>query len=373
MANTYDRLVNPKFQAFDSNGVPLSGGKLFSYETGTTTKKTTYSTPAGTANTNPIVLNSRGEATVCGSGYYTFGLYPATETADPPTGSAIWTQDNILLSTDVFLTLKDDTTTGAVLTSLGHTALAQVLIANATVSAYLDDLDFTTLTKALAATSTMGAWLTALGISAPIQTFLDDATIQAARVTLGITAAYSDLGTTNAYVITPSPAITSYVGGMRFLVMIGVGNTNTGACTLNVNGLGATSIKLAGDVHPAAGQLVAGQLCDFVYDGNFQLLNPVEPHNFATGSYTGDAAATKAVTGVGFRPIHVAIFGANTMRGYKTDTMGTYALAAYNTMDYWAVDLIISLDADGFTVGDGTGTTNAFNANGNVYHYVCKK
>jgi len=155
--------------------------------------------------------------------------------------------------------------------------------------------------------------------------------------------------------------------------MIGVGNTNTGPCTLNVNGLGATSIKLAGDAHPAAGQLVAGQYCDFAYDGNFQLLNPVEPHNFATGSYTGDAAATKAVTGVGFRPIHVAIFGANTMRGYKTDTMGTYALAAYNTMDYWAVDLIISLDADGFTVGDGTGTTNAFNANGNVYHYVCKK
>jgi len=48
-------------QFFDNNGNPLSGGKLYSYEAGTTTPKTTYTTAAGTtANSNPIILNAAG-------------------------------------------------------------------------------------------------------------------------------------------------------------------------------------------------------------------------------------------------------------------------------------------------------------------------
>ncbi len=51
-----------KKQFFDSNGDPLVGGKLYTYEAGTTTLLATYTTQAGTTpNSNPIVLNSRGE------------------------------------------------------------------------------------------------------------------------------------------------------------------------------------------------------------------------------------------------------------------------------------------------------------------------
>ena len=87
----------PKFQAFDAHGDPLVSGKLFTYETGTTTKKTTYTDEAqGTPNANPIVLNARGECDLwLGTGAYTLGLYPSTETTDPPTGSAVWTVNNI--------------------------------------------------------------------------------------------------------------------------------------------------------------------------------------------------------------------------------------------------------------------------------------
>jgi len=55
----------PKQQYFDTNGDPLVGGKLYTFLAGTTTPQTTYQNKAGTiANTNPIILDSRGEATV---------------------------------------------------------------------------------------------------------------------------------------------------------------------------------------------------------------------------------------------------------------------------------------------------------------------
>jgi hypothetical protein len=48
-------------QFFTNNGVPLSGGKIYTYEAGTTTPAVTYTSSAGTtAHTNPIVLNSGG-------------------------------------------------------------------------------------------------------------------------------------------------------------------------------------------------------------------------------------------------------------------------------------------------------------------------
>jgi hypothetical protein len=48
-------------QFFDNNGNPLTGGKLYSYEAGTTTPQTTYTNASGsTAHTNPIILDSAG-------------------------------------------------------------------------------------------------------------------------------------------------------------------------------------------------------------------------------------------------------------------------------------------------------------------------
>ena len=48
-------------QFFSNNGVPLSGGKLYTYAAGTTTPKTSYtSSSGGTAHTNPIILDSAG-------------------------------------------------------------------------------------------------------------------------------------------------------------------------------------------------------------------------------------------------------------------------------------------------------------------------
>lgn len=55
----------PKLQFLDANGNPLSYGLLYTYSSGTTVPLATYTTQAQTtANTNPIVLDARGEASV---------------------------------------------------------------------------------------------------------------------------------------------------------------------------------------------------------------------------------------------------------------------------------------------------------------------
>ena len=80
----------PKLQFFDANGDPLVGGKLYSYVAGTTTPQATYTDESGsTTNTNPVILDSRGEASVWfGAGTYKLKLTTATDVD-------VWTVDNI--------------------------------------------------------------------------------------------------------------------------------------------------------------------------------------------------------------------------------------------------------------------------------------
>jgi parallel beta-helix repeat protein len=80
----------PKLQFFDAAGVPLVGGKLYSYQAGTTTPLATYTSQNGlTPNTNPVILDSRGEANVwLGTALYKLALYTATDVL-------VWTVDNI--------------------------------------------------------------------------------------------------------------------------------------------------------------------------------------------------------------------------------------------------------------------------------------
>lgn len=83
-------IPSPVMQFFDANGNPLVGGKLFTYAAGTTTPQATYTDySGGTANTNPVILNSRGEAAVwCGDSRYFMVLKDSDDVE-------IWTSDNV--------------------------------------------------------------------------------------------------------------------------------------------------------------------------------------------------------------------------------------------------------------------------------------
>jgi hypothetical protein len=55
----------PKAQFFTADGQPLVGGKVYTYAAGTTTPLATYTSSSGAAaNTNPIILDGRGECNI---------------------------------------------------------------------------------------------------------------------------------------------------------------------------------------------------------------------------------------------------------------------------------------------------------------------
>lgn len=64
MSITLSPLAGAGWQFFDDNGVPLAGGKIYTYLSGTSTPATTFTSSSGvTANTNPIILDAAGRVT----------------------------------------------------------------------------------------------------------------------------------------------------------------------------------------------------------------------------------------------------------------------------------------------------------------------
>lgn len=106
-------------QFFDRNGAPLAGGLLYTYNAGTTTPVSTYTSRSGAAfNTNPIVLDSAGrtpaEIWLEGGVLYKFVLKDSTFVQ-------IGSYDNIPA-------VNDPTTTNNLITVAGTNALTGLAI-----------------------------------------------------------------------------------------------------------------------------------------------------------------------------------------------------------------------------------------------------
>ena len=94
-------LFNAQF--FDDDGTPLNAGLLYTYISGTTTDQATYEDEAGlTPNTNPIVLNARGECVLWLDSALVYTLL--LKRADTTT---VWTRDDIQATATGALTQAD--------------------------------------------------------------------------------------------------------------------------------------------------------------------------------------------------------------------------------------------------------------------------
>lgn len=100
----------------------------------------------------------------------------------------------------------------------------------------------------------------------PYRLFINPSTNRATKYNDGV----ADTGAADAYVITPSPAITAYSAYQQFTFI--ANNTNTGPSTLSVNGLAAIDIKKNTTEDLEAGDIVANGVYIVIYDGtDFQL------------------------------------------------------------------------------------------------------
>lgn len=109
-------------------------------------------------------------------------------------------------------------------------------------------------------------------------------TVKGVRV-LDANALYygADAGSNDTYVITLSPALNAYVAGQKFSFK--ANTANTGAATININGLGAKTIVKGVNTTLADGDIAAGQLMTIIYDGtNFVLQNPTNTAIITTAS-----------------------------------------------------------------------------------------
>jgi hypothetical protein len=108
---------------------------------------------------------------------------------------------------------------------------------------------------------------------------------------------YAAASGTDNYSITLAPAVTSYTTGM--LVNFKVANANTGAVTLNVNGLGQKAVIKNSNAALVANDIKAGQVVTAIYDGtSFQMQSLLG--NPSTGGGGGTYDPTLIYTTDGF-------------------------------------------------------------------------
>lgn len=155
-----------------------------------------------------------------------------------------------------------------------------------------------------------------------------------------------DTGAANAYVVTYSPVIASYSAGL--VISFSATHVNTGASTINVNGLGAKNLQLQGAA-VAAGIIAVNGYTKLIYTGtHFEVIEPhivdttqpdgsITPAKLTTGKPVWDAsgnltgigtlAASGVLTGAGFKNID------NSLVFSHNDTAYTSAKITYSVSD----------------------------------------
>lgn len=115
---------------------------------------------------------------------------------------------------------------------------------------------------------------------------------------------------TDAYAITPDPAITAYAAGQVFTFK--AATANTGTATLNVSGLGAKTIKKNATATLVTGDIPANAICVCVYDGtDMQLVSPAASYTVPVSrTYTSSDTWTKP-TGLKYVVVELVGGGGN--------------------------------------------------------------
>ena len=215
-----DQLTPNDWRALDANGDPVSGALAYWYVVGTTTPLTVYSdTALTTPHASPQVADANG---VFAQVFVASGVAAKVDVKDPDTAASLpgYPQDNVPVSAS----------------------------ASSAASISFDAVTGNSADNVQDAVANVTADVLALENQSPI---------------------YATAGSSNAYTITTTTPITAYATGQSFSLR--VDRDNTGAVTLNVDGVGAKDVQSydsAGSLAAlASGQWQIGQIIDVIYDG----------------------------------------------------------------------------------------------------------
>lgn len=187
----------------------------------------------------------------------------------------------------------------------------------------------------------------------------------------------ADAGANDTYTATYSPAITAYVTGVHYRFK--ANTANTGAATININGVGAkTIVKVAGGITTALADndIRAGQWVDLVYDGtNMQMQSLLG--NAASGSGTVTASGTPASTYVPTWTSATDITGTSALTLINASTNARLVIASGSTQtsalalnSNGADQAYISAEGSGankYITGSGTGDIGFRTANNYLF------
>lgn len=329
IAQGANRFIDPVASAFDSNGVPESGAKLNFYESGTTTRLDTYSdTDLTTANANPVVADSAGRFgnIFLKAQNYKVVLTDSADvtiwTRDPVDGALEVTGDEFKVSPSSPAAMTVEVGVGALFDSTTVALVSKAAQTSGTITApstnprrdiiHIDALSgvigITTGTEAASPTDptlAIGKLPLARITLATSTTTITDSLITDIRELANIgtygplsvqnqSAVYAaDTGAADAYVITLAPVPTAYAAGQRFAFK--ATNANTTTSTLNVNALGAKTLKKNGGAdNLASGDIVASQIVEVEYDGtNLQVVSALPGSSVDVQTFTGSGTWTK--------------------------------------------------------------------------------
>jgi hypothetical protein len=132
-----------------------------------------------------------------------------------------------------------------------------------------------------------------------------------------------DTGAANAYEIALSPALTAYIAGQvfRFKALA----TNTGASTIDINGLGAKSITSELGAALDAGNIAAGGIYSIVYDGTQFQLNATEATEENNALTAVDKATAVLLTPIAGTTLFVLSDGGGLFKAVTGAPIATYA------------------------------------------------
>lgn len=258
-------------QQFNANGDPLNGGKVLTYLAGSTTPTATYTdNTGGTAQANPIILNSLGLPAspiwLNGGITYKFVIQDANSvtlrTVDNISGindttatQTEWVSSGLVptfISTVSFSVPGDQTSVLQIGRRLRTQNTAGLIYSRITNSVFGATITTVTVVNDSGVLDS-GLSSVSYGLMAPISPSLPNSV--SVRDTMGITTAlqnqegiaYTTAGTSTAYTLTPSPAITAYTANQSFYVRF---NAASGAApTLAISGVATPPnlVKQLGD------------------------------------------------------------------------------------------------------------------------------